>query len=145
MANFQSVLHKSQRFEPTPATIDNAILEGMIDYQKLCTEAAVIGCPDEITGESITAFVVLKRESPQETKALIFIQQLREWVGHKIAAIAKPKDIRFGDNLTKTRSCKIMRRLLRSIAKGEVLTQDGSTLENPAIIEQLRLSFTEKL
>jgi acetyl-CoA synthetase len=58
-------------------------------------------------------------------------------VGKEIGPIAKPKDIRFGDNLPKTRSGKIMRRLLRSIAKGEEITQDTSTLENPAILDQL--------
>ena len=58
--------------------------------------------------------------------------------GKEIGAIAKPKDIRFGDNLPKTRSGKIMRRLLRSIAKGEEITQDISTLENPAVLEQLK-------
>ena len=55
----------------------------------------------------------------------------------EIGPIAKPKDIRFGDNLPKTRSGKIMRRLLRSIAKGEAITQDTSTLENPASLDQL--------
>ena len=63
---------------------------------------------------------------------------LRDWVGKEIGPIAKPKDIRFGDNLPKTRSVKIMRRLLRSIAKNENITQDVSTLENPAILEQLK-------
>ena len=65
-------------------------------------------------------------------------KELRDWVGKEIGPIAKPKDIRFGDNLPKTRSGKIMRRLLRSIAKGEEITQDMSTLENPAILEQLK-------
>jgi len=65
-------------------------------------------------------------------------KQLRDWVGKEIGPIAKPKDIRFGDNLPKTRSGKIMRRLLRSIAKDETITQDISTLENPAILEQLK-------
>ena len=65
-------------------------------------------------------------------------KELRDWVGKEIGPIAKPKDIRFGDNLPKTRSGKIMRRLLRSIAKGEEITQDVSTLENPAILEQLK-------
>jgi acetyl-CoA synthetase len=60
---------------------------------------------------------------------------LRDWVGKEIGPIAKPKDIRFGDNLPKTRSGKIMRRLLRSLAKGEAITQDTSTLENPAILD----------
>ncbi|HGO6073837.1 TPA: acetyl-coenzyme A synthetase, partial [Burkholderia cepacia] len=66
---------------------------------------------------------------------------LRDWVGKQIGPIAKPKDIRFGDNLPKTRSGKIMRRLLRSLAKGEAITQDTSTLENPAILEQLNRSL----
>ena len=55
----------------------------------------------------------------------------------EIGPIAKPKEVRFGDNLPKTRSGKIMRRLLRTLAKGETITQDTSTLENPAILEQL--------
>jgi acetyl-CoA synthetase len=63
--------------------------------------------------------------------------ELRAWVGKEIGPIAKPKDIRFGENLPKTRSGKIMRRLLRSLAKGEEITQDVSTLENPAILDQL--------
>jgi acetyl-CoA synthetase len=63
--------------------------------------------------------------------------ELRNWVAKEIGPIAKPKDIRFGDNLPKTRSGKIMRRLLRSIAKGEAITQDTSTLENPGILDQL--------
>ena len=60
---------------------------------------------------------------------------MQDWVGKEIGPIAKPKDIRFGDNLPKTRSGKIMRRLLRAIAKGEEITQDVSTLENPAILD----------
>ncbi|MFC5512495.1 acetyl-coenzyme A synthetase, partial [Massilia jejuensis] len=67
--------------------------------------------------------------------------ELRNWVGKEIGPIAKPKEIRFGDNLPKTRSGKIMRRLLRVLAKGETITQDVSTLENPAILEQLRESI----
>ena len=63
---------------------------------------------------------------------------LRDWVAKEIGPIAKPKEIRFGDNLPKTRSGKIMRRLLRVLAKGEEITQDVSTLENPAILEQLK-------
>jgi acetyl-CoA synthetase len=86
----------------------------------------------------VCAFVVLKGARPTGDEALRIAKELREWVGKEIGAIAKPKDIRFGDNLPKTRSGKIMRRLLRSIAKGEEITQDVSTLENPAILEQLR-------
>jgi acetyl-CoA synthetase len=59
-------------------------------------------------------------------------------VAKEIGPIAKPDEIRFGENLPKTRSGKIMRRLLRAIAKGEEITQDVSTLENPAILEQLK-------
>ena len=66
------------------------------------------------------------------------MEELRAWVGEQLGAIAKPDDIRFADNLPKTRSGKIMRRLLRSIARGDEITQDISTLENPAIVEQLR-------
>jgi acetyl-CoA synthetase len=81
---------------------------------------------------------VLKQARPTGEAAKQIVKQLQDWVGKEIGAIAKPKDIRFGDNLPKTRSGKIMRRLLRSIAKGETITQDVSTLENPAILEQLK-------
>jgi len=70
----------------------------------------------------------------------LIAKELRDWVGKEIGPIAKPKDIRFGENLPKTRSGKIMRRLLRAIARGEAITQDTSTLENPAILEQLAQS-----
>jgi acetyl-CoA synthetase len=103
----------------------------------LVAEAAVVGRPDDLTGEAIVAFVVLKRARPTGEEAKQIAADLRNWVAKEIGPIAKPKDIRFGDNLPKTRSGKIMRRLLRSIAKGEAITQDVSTLENPAILEQL--------
>ena len=90
-----------------------------------------------MTGEAIVAFVVLKRARPTGDEALTIAKELRDWVAKEIGPIAKPKDIRFGDNLPKTRSGKIMRRLLRSLAKGETITQDTSTLENPAILDQL--------
>ncbi len=109
----------------------------LVACTELVAEAAVVGRPDETTGEAICAFVVLKRPRPTGDEAKAIAKQLRDWVGKEIGPIAKPKDIRFGDNLPKTRSGKIMRRLLRSIAKGEAITQDTSTLENPAILEQL--------
>jgi acetyl-CoA synthetase len=100
-------------------------------------EAAVVGRPHEIKGESVFAYVVCRGTRPTgDTAALV--QELRDWVGEQLGAIAKPDDIRFADNLPKTRSGKIMRRLLRSIAREEEITQDVSTLENPAIIDQLR-------
>ena len=100
-------------------------------------EAAVVGRQHEIKGESVFAFVVCRGARPTgDTRD--FERELREWVAEQLGAIAKPDDIRFADNLPKTRSGKIMRRLLRAIARGEPITQDVSTLENPAIIEQLR-------
>jgi acetyl-CoA synthetase len=98
----------------------------------------VVGRPDDLTGEAIVAFVVTKAARPSGEEANKVAQQLRDWVAKEIGPIAKPKDIRFGDNLPKTRSGKIMRRLLRSIAKGEEIKQDVSTLENPAILDQLK-------
>ena len=113
------------------------IESALVSCTELVAEAAVVGRPDETTGEAICAFVVLKRPRPTGEEAKKIAAELRNWVAKEIGPIAKPKDIRFGDNLPKTRSGKIMRRLLRSIAKGETITQDTSTLENPAILEQL--------
>ena len=113
------------------------IESALVAKTDLVAEAAVVGRPDETTGEAICAFVVLKRSRPHGEEAKQIAKELRDWVAKEIGPIAKPKDIRFGDNLPKTRSGKIMRRLLRSIAKGEAITQDTSTLENPAILEQL--------
>jgi acetyl-CoA synthetase len=101
-------------------------------------EAAVVGRPDPLTGEAIAAFVVLRQSRPSGTEATKIANELRDWVAKEIGPIAKPKDIRFGENLPKTRSGKIMRRLLRSLAKGEEINQDVSTLENPAILDQLK-------
>ena len=113
------------------------IESALVSKTDLVAEAAVVGRPDDLTGEAICAFVVLKRSRPTGEEAKQIATELRNWVAKEIGPIAKPKDIRFGDNLPKTRSSKIMRRLLRSIAKGEAITQDTSTLENPAILEQL--------
>ncbi|WP_415034114.1 acetate--CoA ligase [Azonexus sp.] len=114
-------------------------IESALVANPLVAEAAVVGRPDDLTGEAIVAFVVLKGARPTDPEATKkLVKELADWVGKEIGPIAKPKDIRFGDNLPKTRSGKIMRRLLRGLAKGEELTQDTSTLENPAILEQLR-------
>ena len=110
----------------------------LVANSKLVAEAAVVGRPDELTGEAVVAFVVLKGVRPSGEEAKKLARELRDWVAKEIGPIAKPKEIRFGDNLPKTRSGKIMRRLLRSIARGEDITQDVSTLENPAILEQLK-------
>ncbi|ACM32461.1 MULTISPECIES: acetate--CoA ligase [Diaphorobacter] len=116
------------------------IESALVAKTDLVAEAAVVGRPDDLTGEAICAFVVLKRSRPTGEEAKQIATELRNWVAKEIGPIAKPKDIRFGDNLPKTRSGKIMRRLLRSIAKGEPITQDTSTLENPAILDQLAQS-----
>src|SRR5258706_691009 len=117
------------------------IESALVANSRLVAEAAVVGGPDDLTGEAVVAFVVLKGARPTGDAAKVLAKELRDWVGKEIGPIAKPKDIRFGDNLPKTRSGKIMRRLLRSIAKGEAITQDVSTLENPAILEQLKQSM----
>ncbi len=105
-------------------------------------EAAVVGRQHDVKGESVFAYVVCKGSRPTgDTSALV--QELRDWVAEQLGPIARPDDIRFTDNLPKTRSGKIMRRLLRAVARGEPITQDVSTLENPAIVEQLRGSDTQ--
>ena len=116
-------------------------IESCLVANPLVAEAAVVGRPDELTGEAICVFVVLKGGRPTGEEAKKLATELRNWVGKEIGPIAKPKDVRFGDNLPKTRSGKIMRRLLRVIAKGEEVTQDTSTLENPAILDQLKESL----
>jgi len=116
------------------------IESALVSMTELVAEAAVVGRPDDVTGEAVCAFVVLKGGRPTPAEAKVIADKLRAWVAKEIGPIAKPKDIRFGENLPKTRSGKIMRRLLRSLAKGEEITQDTSTLENPAILGQ----FSEK-
>jgi len=96
-------------------------------------EAAVVGRPDDIKGESIFAFVVLK-----EAVSGTLLEELRTHVSKEIGPIAKPDNIRFADNLPKTRSGKIMRRLLRDIAAGRDVTSDISTLEDQSVIAQLQ-------
>jgi len=117
------------------------IESALVAKTDLVAEAAVVGRPDDLTGEAICAFVVLKRGVPTGDEAKQIAKELRDWVAKEIGPIAKPKDIRFGENLPKTRSGKIMRRLLRSLAKGENITQDTSTLENPAILGQLGQTY----
>ena len=101
-------------------------------------EAAVVSKPHDIKGESVFAYVVLNIPRPDGGGATALLEELRSWVSEQLSPIAKPDEIRFTDNLPKTRSGKIMRRLLRSIARGEAISQDLSTLENPALLELLR-------
>ncbi len=100
-------------------------------------EAAVVGRPHEIKGEAILAFVVVRGDRADALAAGL-PRELCQWVAGQLGAIARPDEVRLVDQLPKTRSGKIMRRLLRSIGRGEALTQDTSTLENPAMLDQLR-------
>jgi acetyl-CoA synthetase len=113
-------------------------IESALVAHPLVAESAIVGKPHEIKGESVFAYVVLNVPRPDGAAAKSLIEELRTWVGEQLSPIAKPDEIRLTDNLPKTRSGKIMRRLLRSIARGEEITQDMSTLENPGILEQLR-------
>jgi acetyl-CoA synthetase len=117
-------------------------IESALVANPTVAEAAVVGKPHEIKGESVFAYVVLRGPKPEGAKVEAMARMLRDWVAEQLGAIARPDDIRFAENLPKTRSGKIMRRLLRAIARNEDITQDLSTLENPAIIEQLRGSET---
>jgi acetyl-CoA synthetase len=98
-------------------------------------EAAVVGRPDEIKGEGIAAFVTLK-SGVEGTEALK--KELRDHVTREIGALARPDDVRFTAALPKTRSGKIMRRLLRDIAAGRATTQDTTTLEDLSVLAKLR-------
>lgn len=116
-------------------------VESAMVAHPLVAEAAVVGRQDATTGEAVVAFVVLKRPVPTGEEAQQLARELRDWVGKEIGPIAKPREIRFGENLPKTRSGKIMRRLLRVVALNEEITQDVSTLENPAILDQLSQAY----
>ncbi len=113
-------------------------VESALVSHPLVAEAAVVGKPHDVKGEAIVAYVVLKQARPVGDEAKAIVNELRNHVAKEIGPIAKPDEIRFGDNLPKTRSGKIMRRLLRTLAKGEEITSDVSTLENPAILDQLK-------
>jgi acetyl-CoA synthetase len=113
-------------------------IESALVAHPMVAEAAVVGRPHDIKGEAVFAYVVLNVPRPEGAAAAALIEELRGWVSEQLSPIAKPDDVRLTDNLPKTRSGKIMRRLLRSIARGEEITQDMSTLENPAILELLR-------
>src|SRR5260370_32904952 len=97
-------------------------------------EAAVVGKPDEITGQAVAAFVTLKKgDWNQEELA----EELRKWVGREIGSFAKPAQIRFTDSLPKTRSGKIMRRLLREIVTNNTVAGDVTTLEDLTVLTKL--------
>ena len=113
-------------------------IESALASHEQVAEAAVVGRPDPIKGEAVVAFVICNGDRPTGDAAAEMLQTLRSWVTKEIGPIAKPDDIRFADGLPKTRSGKIMRRLLRDIAAGKEITQDTSTLENEAVVDQLQ-------
>jgi acetyl-CoA synthetase len=98
-------------------------------------EAAVVGRPDELKGQAISAFVTLE-QGHQPSNQLK--EELRQWVAKEIGALAKPDDIRFTDVLPKTRSGKIMRRLLRELASSGDVKGDVTTLEDLGVIAKLK-------
>jgi acetyl-CoA synthetase len=120
--------------------LGTAEIESALVSHPLVAEAAVVGRPDEIKGQAIVAFVTLEggREGSKELK-----EELQQHVVKEIGSIAKPDEIRFTDALPKTRSGKIMRRLLRELAVSGVVAGDVTTLEDFSVLEKLRLDEEE--
>ena len=116
--------------------LGTAEIESALVAHHSVAEAAVVGRPDEIKGQGVVAFVTLKggeKPSPE------LRDKLRKHVGHAIGAIAKPDDIHFAEALPKTRSGKIMRRILKEIASGKDVKGDTTTLEDFSILSKLKL------
>jgi acetyl-CoA synthetase len=111
----------------------------LVDHPKVA-EAAVVGRPHEIKGQGIAAFVTLKEGVAQ---APGLVDELKAHVTKKIGAIARPDEILFAADLPKTRSGKIMRRLLRDIAEGKALG-DTTTLADPAVVARLKNEYESK-
>ncbi len=110
-------------------------IESALVANPMVAEAAVVGRPDEIKGQAVAAFVTLKQGiAPSDDVK----NQLRQWVAKEIGPIAKPDEIRFSDALPKTRSGKIMRRLLRELASGNEVKGDTTTLEDLSVLAKLR-------
>jgi acetyl-CoA synthetase len=115
--------------------LGTAEIESALVSHEFVAEAAVVGRPDDLKGQAIAAFVTLEsgRIGTDELKT-----ELRNHVAKEIGSLAKPDDIRFTDMLPKTRSGKIMRRLLREIASGNAVAGDVTTLEDLSVLEKLR-------
>jgi acetyl-CoA synthetase len=109
-------------------------LESALVRHPAVAEAAVVGKPDEITGQAVTAFVTLKKGDWNQDE---LAEELRKWVGREIGSFAKPSQIRFTDSLPKTRSGKIMRRLLREIVTNNAVAGDVTTLEDLSVLTKL--------
>src|SRR4029079_4891599 len=109
-------------------------LESALVRHPAVAEAAVVGKPHEITGQAVAAFVTLKKGDWNHDE---LAEELRKWVGHEIGSFAKPEQIRFTDSLPKTRSGKIMRRLLREIVTNNSVAGDVTTLEDLSVLTKL--------
>jgi acetyl-CoA synthetase len=109
-------------------------IESALVRHPAVAEAAVVGRPDEITGQAPCAFVTLKQGTWDRRQ---LGEDLRAWVAHEIGGFARPAEIKFTDALPKTRSEKIMRRLLREIVTTRAVTGDVTTLEDMAVISRL--------
>lgn len=125
--------------------LGTAEIEAALATHSAVAEAAVVGCKDPITGEAVFTYVVMRGSIPEGEEAIKLSQELRNWVGRELSPIAKPAHVIFVEAVPKTRSGKIMRRLLKSIANKEDITQDISTLDNPAVVEQIRLKVQGSL
>jgi acetyl-CoA synthetase len=105
-------------------------------------EAAVVGKPHEVTGQAVCCFVTLKKGIDKDHGDLG--KELRQWVAHEIGAFARPEEIRFTESLPKTRSGKIMRRLLREVVTNNTVTGDVTTLEDMGVINRLATQHDEE-
>ena len=122
--------HRISTYEVESALVDHPAV----------AEAAVIGRSHEVKGQGISAFVTLKESATASDELK---EEIRQHVAKKIGAIARPDDIFFTSELPKTRSAKIMRRLLRDIAEGRVLG-DVTTLADPAVITKLKTQYQDE-
>jgi len=120
-----------------------AEIESALTSCEYVAEAAVVGRPNEITGEEVFAFVVLK-EGVDKSRHDEIVRRLRELVREKVSPIAKPEEVVFVDALPKTRSGKVVRRILKAIAAGKPLQQDMSTLEDASVIEKVKKAVEDR-
>ncbi|MBV8898073.1 MAG: acetate--CoA ligase [Acidobacteriaceae bacterium] len=116
-------------------------VESALVHHPAVAEAAVVAKPHEITGQAVCAFVTLKKG---DYSTEVLGQELRQWVAHEIGAFARPEEIRFTDALPKTRSGKIMRRLLREIVTSNSVTGDVTTLEDMTVVTTLATQHDEE-
>jgi acetyl-CoA synthetase len=115
-------------------------IESVLVRHPAVAEAAVVGKPHEITGQAVACFVTLKKGNWNHHE---LGEELRKWVAHEIGSFAKPEQIRFTDSLPKTRSGKIMRRLLREIVTSNTVAGDVTTLEDLSVVTRLSAQHDE--